>query len=136
MFGQALRVIHTLNPLGHAFGGRAKKVGVIHFLERFAIPCIAGYITDKQHHGRGVLKSCMHANGSVGRPRSTGHKTNTRSTAEFALRFCHKSGTSLLPTRDKLNLIPVQMETVQHRQVAFTRHAKRVSNALGKEAFN
>ena len=51
VFGDALRIVDALHPFGHSLGARAKKTGIVDFLERLTVARVARHITDKQHHG-------------------------------------------------------------------------------------
>ena len=50
--------------------------------------------------------------------------------------FGHEGCTALLPVDHKGDLVLQRMKPVQHSQIAFTGHAKRVGHALGYQAFD
>jgi hypothetical protein len=52
------------------------------------------------------------------------------------MRFGHEGGTALLAVDHKLDLVAVQMEAIQHRQIAFAGYAKRVGCALLDKALH
>ena len=112
VFGDAFSIVNALYPLSHATCGWAKKAEVIDFLKGFAVAGVAGDIAHKQHHGRGILKSGVHANGSVGCAWSAGDKADARTTGEFARCFCHERCAAFLPVDHKFDVIFVGMKTV------------------------
>ena len=50
--------------------------------------------------------------------------------------FGHESRAALLAVDDELDLSPVQMKTIQHRQVTLARHTKRMRYTLGHKALH
>ena len=48
----------------------------------------------------------------------------------------HESRAALLAVDDELDLIPVEVKAVQHRQITLARHPKRVRDSLGHKALH
>ena len=109
---------------------------VIELLEGLAVARVAGHIAHEQHHRRGVLESGVHADRGVGGAGAARDKAHPRSAGQAALGFGHEGRPTLLAASDELDAVAVQMKTVEHGQVAFAWHAKRMGNALGQEAFD
>jgi hypothetical protein len=105
-------------------------------LKRLAVPGFTGHIADEQHHGSRILKSRVHSNGRIGRARPAGHKTDSRTARQLAMRLGHECSAPLLAVNHKLNLLPVAMKAIQHGKKAFTGHTKSVRNALVNQTFD
>ena len=105
-------------------------------MKRLTVTGFSGHIAYKQDHRGGVLKRGVHANGGIGGPRPAGHKTDAGPSGELAMRLSHEGRTTFLAVDDKLDLVRMGVKTVQHRQIAFTGHAKSVRCALGNQAFH
>ena len=105
-------------------------------MKGLAVAGVAGNITHEKHHGRGILKSGVHADGGIGRARPARHKADARAAGEFARSLGHEGGTALLPVDDEFNIVFVGMKAVQHRQKTLPRNAKSVGHPLGNEAFD
>ena len=134
VFGQALGAVDALDALGHAEG--AEEGAVTHLLERLAVALVAGHIADEQHHRRRILAGRVHADAGIGRPRPAGDEAHARPPRQLAVRLGHEGGTALLPADDEVDRVAVLVKAVQHRQIAFARHAERVGDALGQKAFD
>ena len=52
------------------------------------------------------------------------------------MRLSHEGGAALLAADDELDGFAVLVEAVQHRQIAFARHAEGMGDALGQKAFD
>ena len=78
----------------------------------------------------------MHADRSIGSARAARHETLTRPPGEFAVRLGHEGRSTLLPIDHELDFAGMRMKAVQHRQITFTRHAKRMRCALRDQAFD
>ncbi len=78
----------------------------------------------------------MHPNRGVGGTRAARDETDARATGQLALGLGHESRPTLLAAGHKGELIAVQVEAIEHRQIALTGHAERMGDALGQKAFN
>ena len=130
IFRHAFWVINALHPLSHASGARPKEVEVINLLKRFAVSEVAAHIAYKQNHRRAVLKGRVDAHRRVGSPRPPRDKTNAWTAAQTPLRVCHISSAAFLAIDHKLDLVAVGVKSIQHSQITFSRHTKRVGDAL------
>ena len=129
-------MVNTLDPFGKPFGAGAKKTQVIDLLKSLPVPAVTGHIANQQHHGRRVLKSRVHADRCIGSTRPSRDHADTGPPGQLAVRFGHKSCTTLLATGYELDLVTPRMQTIEYGKIAFTRYAKCMGNALGQKAVN
>src|SRR5436190_21719746 len=72
----------------------------------------------------------MHADRAVGRAGTARHEEHARLAGQLAVRLRHVRGAAFLPADDELELVAQVMQPVEHRQIAFARHAEGEAYAL------
>ena len=111
-------------------------MGVVDFLKSFTVTRVTGHIAHEQDHGGRILERRVHTNGRVGRAWPTGDKTHAWAPGQFAVGLGHEGRPALLAAGDEAQTVLVLVQAVEHSQITLARHAKRMGNALGQEAFD
>jgi hypothetical protein len=127
--GQELGHALGLVDLGHPFGHLAEHAPVVDLLEGLALGHVAGDLADEQNHRRRVLEGDVHPGGRVGGAGSTGDHADPGTARQLAGRFCHHRRAALLTAgrdRDFRRIV----KRIEHREIAFTRHAEDVIGAM------
>ena len=125
--GNALDLV----DLGDPFGLGAEHGAVIHFLEGLALAHAALDLAHEEDQRRGVLLGDMHAGQRVRCARAARDHADAGFAGQLAVRVGHHRGAAFLAADRDLDVGVVQ--AVQHRQVAFARHAENVFDALGDQ---
>ena len=110
--------------LPHPFTYSAVELTVINFLKRFAILLISRHLPYEDDHRRGILHGGVNADRSVTSAGTARHHCNAWKARHLAIGFSHICGTAFLPTRDCPDFVRRIMQSVNQRQIAFSRHAK------------
>ena len=118
------RIIDLGRPLGH----RAEHGAIVELLERVAPAHLAPDLADEQDHRRGILLRDVDAGGRIGGAGSTRHEGDARTPGELADRLRHHGGAAFLAA-DRDGDVAI-VESVEHRQIAFSRNAEYVADPL------
>ncbi len=124
---------HTrgLVDLGRPFGHRAKYGPIVELLKGLAFARVARNLADEYNHRRRILARDVNAGRSVGRPRPASDETNAWMAGRLANGFGHNRRPALLPAyRDGKIAVA---KRVEHREVAFARHAEHVTHAVDSQ---
>ncbi len=84
--------------LHHPFGHLTEHTAIINFLKCFAFHLIACDLSDEQKHRRGILKSCMNADGSIRRAGATCDKADAGFAGQLAIGIGHIGCSAFLST--------------------------------------
>ncbi|MCY1351593.1 hypothetical protein D9M68_569550 [compost metagenome] len=78
----------------------------------------------------------MHADAGIGGTRAARAESQPGTAGQLAAGFGHDRGTAFLAADNKAQLVAAAMEAVEHRQVAFTRHAEGQLGAVRQQRIN
>ena len=129
-------MLHLADPLRHAERAGAEDLAVVEFLKRFAVALIGRHLADEQHHRRRILERGVQTDRRIARAGAARHEAHARPRRQLALRFGHEGRTAFVAAGDEADALGMRVKAVEHRQVAFARHAEDGIDALRDQRFD
>src|SRR6266550_8505453 len=121
--------------LDDPFGYGAEKMRVVDLLARFPPARRPTDLSDEQHQRHRIVFCAVHGDTCVGRARTAGNETDTRHARRLGVAFRHKTGAAFLAIGNQANFRRA-VESVQNRDITFTRHAEDMPYTLVAETLS